>query len=141
MEKKEENSYSHVEIISDSATFYLLIERFVKVLYPAIQIRVWDQLLTIYESLNKQPSDLIIVDGNFTQNVAIDLMHSLRFKLKIYTPIWFFSIVETPEFLFKALEVGANRIIERPFDPIETAAEICNYLKQNTSHSNNSSYE
>lgn len=141
MEKKEENSHSHVEIISDSATFYLLIERFVKVLYPAIQIRVWDQLLTIYESLNKQPSDLIIVDGNFTQNVAIDLMHSLRFKLKIYTPIWFFSIVETPEFLFKALEVGANRIIERPFDPIETAAEICNYLKQNTSHSNNSSYE
>jgi DNA-binding response OmpR family regulator len=141
MENKEENSHSHIEIISDSATFYLLIERFVKVLHTGIQIRVWDQLSSIYESLNKQPSDLIIVDGNFTQNAAIDLMYSLRFKLKIYTPIWFFSVVETPEFLFKALEVGANRIIERPFDPIETAAEICNYLKQKTSHSNNSSYE
>lgn len=141
MENHRKNIESHIEIISDSATFYLLIERFVKVLYPSIQIRVWDQLSSIYESLNKQPSDLIIVDGNFTQSAAIDLIYSLRFKLKIYTPIWFFSVVETPEFLHKALEVGANRILERPFDPSETAAEICNYLKQKTSHSNNSSYE
>lgn len=141
MENHRKNFEFHIEIISDSATFYLLIERFVKVLYPSIQIRVWDQLSSIYESLNKQPSDLIIVDGNFTQSAAIDLIYSLRFKLKIYTPIWFFSVVETPEFLHKALEVGANRIIERPFDPIETAAEICNYLKQKTLHSNDSSYE
>jgi DNA-binding response OmpR family regulator len=84
----------------------------------------------IHESFNKQPSDLIIVDGNFTQNSSIDLIYSIRFKLKIFTPIWFFTVVETPEFLHKALEVGANRIIERPFDPIITATEISDYLKR-----------
>jgi len=75
----------------------------------------------IHESFNKQPSDLIILDGIFTQNSSIDLMYTIRFNLRIITPIWFFSVIETPEFLLKAREVGANRIIERPFDPIEIA--------------------
>lgn len=130
MQNNENDPEYRLEVISDSPTFCLLIERFVKLLYSNIQIQIWDSLPMIHESFNKQPSDLIIVDGNFTQSAAIDLMHSIRFKLKIFTPIWFFSVVETPEFLHKALEVGANRIIERPFDPIETAAEICHYFQQ-----------
>ncbi|MBP7369273.1 MAG: response regulator transcription factor [Paludibacteraceae bacterium] len=129
--KNEENDPEYrLEVISDSPTFYLLIEKFVKLSYSNIQLQVWDSLPMIHESLNKQPSDLIILDGNFTQNSAIDLIYSIRFKLKIFTPIWFFSVIETPEYLLKALEVGANRIIERPFDPIEIASEIHQYLKQ-----------
>ena len=130
MKNEENDPEFRLEVISDSPTFYLLIEKFVKLLYSNIQIQVWDSLPMIYESFNKHPSDLIILDGNFTQNSAIDLIYSIRFKLKIFTPIWFFSVIETPEYLLKALEVGANRIIERPFDPIEIASEIHQYLKQ-----------
>ncbi len=141
MDNKENNSEYHIEVLSDSATFYPLIERFVKRLLPETRVRLWDRLPTIYESLNKEPSELIIVDGVFTQNSAIDLIHSIRFKMKVYTPIWFFTVVETPDFLLKAREVGANRIIERPFDPIEIATEICLYLKQKKSYSNPNAYE
>ena len=130
MKNEENDPEFRLEVISDSPTFYLLIEKFVKLLYSNIQIQVWDSLPMIYESFNKHPSDLIILDGNFTQNSAIDLIYSIRFKLKIFTPIWFFTVVETREYLLKALEVGANRIIERPFDPIEIASEVYHSLKQ-----------
>jgi DNA-binding response OmpR family regulator len=130
MKNNKNDPEYRLEVISDSPTFYLLIEKFVKLSYSNIQLQVWDSLPMIHESLNKQPSDLIILDGIFTQNSSIDLMYTIRFNLRIITPIWFFSVIETPEFLLKAREVGANRIIERPFDPIEIAAEICHYLKQ-----------
>ena len=130
MKNEENDPEFRLEVISDCPTFYLLIEKFVKLLYSNIQIQVWDSLPMIYESFNKHPSDLIILDGNFTQNSAIDLIYSIRFKLKIFTPIWFFTVVETREYLLKALEVGANRIIERPFDPIEIASEVYHSLKQ-----------
>ena len=130
MKNNKNDPEYRLEVISNSPTFYLLIERFVKLLHSNIQIQIWDSLPMIHESLNNQPSDLIILDGIFTQNSSIDLMYTIRFNLRIITPIWFFSVIETPEFLLKAREVGANRIIERPFDPIEIAAKICHYLKQ-----------
>ncbi|MBP9017828.1 MAG: response regulator [Paludibacteraceae bacterium] len=117
-----------INIISNEIIFLTLIKKFVEKIELDIQVSQTDSLNVLYKKMKDNYYDLIIVDGNFSENSAIDLIHIIRFKLKTFTPIWFFTVIQTPEYYKKALQVGANVIIERPFDPIEIASQIHEFL-------------
>ena len=125
-----------INIISNEIVFLTLIRNFIKKIELDIQISETDSLNMLYKELKENSFDLIIVDGNFSENSAIDLLYIIRFKLKIFTPIWFFTVTQTPEYYNKALQVGANVIIERPFDPIEIASQIHEFLHNKVSVKN-----
>ncbi|HOF98992.1 MAG TPA: response regulator [Paludibacteraceae bacterium] len=125
-----------INIISNEIVFLTLIRNFIKKIELDIQISETDSLNMLYKELKENSFDLIIVDGNFSENSAIDLLYIIRFKLKIFTPIWFFTVIQTPEYYNKALQVGANVIIERPFDPIEIASQIHEFLHNKVSVKN-----
>jgi len=125
-----------INIISNEIVFLTLIRNFIKKIGLDIQISETDSLNMLYKELKENSFDLIIVDGNFSENSAIDLLYIIRFKLKIFTPIWFFTVIQTPEYYNKALQVGANVIIERPFDPIEIASQIHEFLHNKVSVKN-----
>jgi DNA-binding NarL/FixJ family response regulator len=125
-----------IDIISNDAVFSPLMKSFVKRMDPEIVLHEATSLELLYKQLKENNFDLIIVDGNFSENSAIDLLYIIRFKLKIFTPIWFFTVIQTPEYYNKALQVGANVIIERPFDPIEIASQIHEFLHNKVSVKN-----
>ena len=125
-----------INIISNEIVFLTLIRNFIKKIELDIQISETDSLNMLYKELKENSFDLIIVDGNFSENSAIDLIHTIRFKLKTFTPIWFFTVIQTPEYYKKALQVGANVIIERPFDPIEIASQIHGFLTKKVTEKN-----
>jgi len=125
-----------INIISNEIVFLTLIRNFIKKIELDIQISETDSLNMLYKELKENSFDLIIVDGNFSENSAIDLIHTIRFKLKTFTPIWFFTVIQTPEYYKKTLQVGANVIIERPFDPIEIASQIHGFLTKKVTEKN-----
>jgi DNA-binding NarL/FixJ family response regulator len=125
-----------INIISNEIVFLTLIKNFVEKIDLDIQVSQTDSLNLLHNELKEKHFDLIIVDGNFSENSAIDLIHTIRFKLKIFSPIWFFTVIQTPEYYNKALQVGANVIIERPFDPIEIASKIHEFLSDKVSLKN-----
>jgi len=125
-----------INIISNEIVFFTLVKNFVEKIKLDIQVSQTDSLNLLYNESKENHFDLIIVDGNFSENSAIDLINTIRFKLKIFSPIWFFTVIQKPEYFNKALQVGANVIIERPFDPIEIASQIHEFLSDKVSLQN-----
>ena len=86
-----------------------------------------------HQQLGKEDTDtslkLIIVDGKMVDVSSIELIYRMRYEYMILCNIWFLNEIQSEVYLNKALEVGANRIINKPIDPQEFSKEVINYIQ------------
>ena len=110
-------------LLTNDNVFYLLLKSYIE----STSSFVVCEKITNHNNLKQQNGNeaaLIIIDGKMTDISPISLTYSIRYESHITTPIWLFSEINTQSYKKKALEVGVNKILEKPFDPIEIARNI-----------------
>jgi len=115
-------------IFTNDNVFFLLLENFIKSIDNNI---ICNKLLQQNELIDKGEASLIIVDGKMMQVSPISLIYELRYRHKIVTPIWIFNEIQTQTYIDKVIEVGANKIIDKPFNPFEIAKDVVNFVHYN----------
>jgi DNA-binding NarL/FixJ family response regulator len=115
---------SSVAIISDDILFDNLLSPLIKQRINDVEIPVCRNYIDINAKVESTQCDLIILDGGISHVSSIELIRYLRIKKQVVAPIWFFAEIQNSEYFQKAMELGANRIIKRPFDPKVIAHEI-----------------
>ncbi|TRX62376.1 response regulator [Carboxylicivirga sp. M1479] len=111
-----------VHIISEDQVFItiihrLLINRFGKVKYT--KSRSFNEVKLMSEN---SVYDVILLDKFIAGTAPFELLSFLRNKKNILTPIFYFTINELDE--VRALEVGANKVIIKPFVPSDLMDEV-----------------
>lgn len=115
-------------IFTNDNVFFLLLENFIKSIDNNI---ICNKLLHQSELIDKGEASLIIVDGKMMQVSPISLIYELRYRHKIVTPIWIFNVIQIQTYIDKVIEVGANKIIDKPFNPFEIAKDVVNFVHYN----------
>lgn len=108
-----------IAIISDDIIFSNLFIGLLTRDIPGLQIEVCKNLEEIDKKVNNPDCSLILVDGGLLGISSVEVIHFIRTSKLITCPIWFFPEILTEGYLFKIKEMGANRIISKPFDPFE----------------------
>ncbi len=89
-----------------------------------ISIIKCDNYLRIDEIMDGSLIRLVFIDGNISTLSSIEVTRYLRIYKKIFAPIWFFAEIVTESYIYKVNEMGATRIIYKPFDPYEIFKEF-----------------
>ena len=119
---------SSIAIISDDVLFWNLFIPLLNRKIPDLKISVWGT----YDEINNDADDsdcyLIIVDGGISRLSSIEVIQFIRTTKQILAPVWFFPEINTETYLYKALSLGATKIINKPFDPYVVIGEIISLL-------------
>jgi len=118
----------HITIISDELLFWNLIIPLLKSKMRDIQINVCNSFQEIDEKLNPKFCDLVLIDGGLTDMSSIEVIQFIRLKKNILSPIWFFPEIQIKAYIYKAYQMGASRIINKPFDPYWVTNQIVSML-------------
>lgn len=118
-------------ILTNDNVFYLLIERFVHSTGKGVSCKKISHHYDIDIS-DKNTADMLIVDGKMTLASPINLIHELRYKQNYKIPIWLVTEINSQDYLKKAIDVGVNKIINKPFDPIHLANNIVSFVARQT---------
>lgn len=116
-----------VHVVSNDDFFYLLFKTFVQQLKQECILRKVEFVHDVYNAETTNNGilpDLIIIDANIERISPIDLVNVLRSVLHYKMPIWFVSEIVAAQYVSKIMDVGANRMISKPFDPELLAQEI-----------------
>jgi DNA-binding response OmpR family regulator len=135
MENKSNNKIVH--IVSNHDFFYLLFKTFVQQIDKECKLQKIEHVHVAYnknENNSENLPNLIIIDANIDRISPIDLVNILRSDMHYQMPIWFVTEIVAEQYVSKMKDVGANRIISKPFDPEELALEIVNILNYNTTN-------
>lgn len=135
MESKSNNK--NVHIVSNDDFFYLLFKTFVQQIDKECRLQKVEFVHDVYNKNEMSAANLpnlIIIDANIERISPIDLVNVLRSDMHYQMPIWFVTEIVAEQYVSKIKDVGANRIISKPFDPEELAREIVNVLNNNTTN-------
>lgn len=111
-------------IISDDIIFSHLFTTYLEKERMDISVIKCDTYLCIDEIKDKSLIRLVFIDGNISTLSSIEVTRYLRINKKIFAPIWFFAEIVTESYIYKVKEMGATRIIYKPFDPFEILNEF-----------------
>jgi len=115
-------------IITDDVVFPNLFEVLLQRMIPELKIEICESYNEIDIKINAENYKLIILDGKISKTSPIEIVQHIRLKNKIKAPIWFFPEIRTKSYIDKMYEVGANRMITKPFDPYIVTSEIVSLL-------------
>ena len=121
--------HTKILIVTNDNVLYLLLKTFIE---SSGNLVVCEKI-SDHQQLGKEDTDtslkLIIVDGKMVDISSIELIYLMRYEYMILCNIWFLTEIQSEVYLNKALEVGANRIINKPIDPQEFSKEVINYIQ------------
>lgn len=119
--------HTKILIVTNDNVLFLLLKTFIESLDSELEcVRITDhQQLKEYTDIK-----LIIVDGKMINISPIELIYLMRYEYMILSNIWFITEIRSEGYLKKALEVGANRIIEKPFNTLEFSDEVIKYIQK-----------
>jgi len=111
-------------ILSDDLIFWNLFTSLLSRNSLGIQIHVCSTYQEIDKYVEEATCNLILLDGGLSRLSSIEIIQYIRKSKTIISPIWFFPEILSDEYIHKAMEIGANRIIHKPFDPYQVTKEI-----------------
>lgn len=124
---------STLGIISDDILFWNLITPLLNRNAPEIEIHICSTYQEINSKIEELSCDLIIIDGGLSRISSIELIQFIRMSKHAIAPIWFFPEILSDGYIRKVMEIGANRIIHKPFDPYVVTKEIESLLSKTIS--------
>lgn len=123
---------TYITIVSDEHLFWNLMIPLLSNKIHDVQIDVCRTVKEINEKLDTGYCNLVLVDGGMSGMSSIEVIQLIRLKKNILTPIWFFPEIQIKAYIYKAHEMGATRIINKPFDPMWVTDEIVTLIDQRT---------
>jgi len=121
---------TYISIVSDDLLFWNLLIPLLHKSIHDVQIDVCRTFQEIDEKLDAKFCDLVLIDGGLTGMSSIEVIQFIRLKKNILTPIWFFPEIQIKAYIYKAYQMGASLIINKPFDPYWVTNEIVSLLDE-----------
>lgn len=119
-----------IAIITDDILFSKLLESLIKKKVNNSSIITCQSLQEIDTMIVSTSCKLILLDSHLEGISSIEIIHYLRQKKHVLSPIWFFAEIQTDEYIYKSYDLGANRTIKKPFDPLVLILEIAALFSQ-----------
>ncbi|MDR3654072.1 MAG: response regulator [Paludibacter sp.] len=123
---------TNITIVSDEYLFWNLIIPLLSSKLQDIRIDICKSIQEIDDKLDAGSCKLVIVDGGMSRMSSIEVIQYLRLKKGVLSPVWFFPEIQTNAYIYKAYEMGATRILNKPFDPYQVIDEIMTLIGQQT---------
>ena len=120
-----------ISIITDDIVFSNLLVTLLKRELPDLHIQLCNSYHEINEHFGESKCDFILIDGGISSISSIEIIQYLRTTKLVVSPIWFFPEIVTPEYIHKSIQMGASRIINKPFDPYLIINDIVYSFKNN----------
>jgi len=118
----------YLTIVTDDLLFWNLLVPLLSHSIQDVQIDVCKSFQEINDKMDPKLCDLVLVDGGMSKLSSIEVIQYIRLKKDILSPIWFFPEIQLKDYIYKAYEMGATRIINKPFDPYRVTDEIVSLL-------------
>lgn len=114
---------ANISIITDVPLFCNI---FIPLLsnHKDLTIDIYKSIDDIEKRMGIYPCHLILIDGEMSNVSSFEVLQYIRNTKCNKTEIWFFTGIQTEEYILQAMVIGANKIIYRPLDPIAIANEI-----------------
>ncbi|HOO56361.1 MAG TPA: response regulator [bacterium] len=107
---------------SDTKAITILSSRLV---HTGFQVQIANETGEIYRLLKGKPPQLILLDSSMKELDSFDLLMKLRSEKRFRSiPIFILACESEIENIDKALNLGANNYIVKPFDPIDIMEKI-----------------
>lgn len=119
----------NIIIFSIDSVFVSILKRILEEIDNHSQIAVFDSFSEARNLPEKKSLDLILVDDLIIGTSSYELISFLRLNKKITCPVFYFGFMEY-EGERKALLIGANQFLKKPFKPDEVASTINTTLKK-----------
>jgi len=119
---------TYLTIVTDELLFWNLFVPLLSRSIQDIQIDVCRSFHEINEKMDAKLCDLVLVDGGMSKLSSIEVIQYIRLQKNILSPIWFFPEIQIKDYIYKAYEMGATRIVNKPFDPYRVSDEIVSLL-------------
>lgn len=106
-----------IAIISSNILFYNLFAPLIKIKFAEVEVLICKTYTEIDENIQDSKIDLFLLDSKIIGSSSLDVINQLRTSLLSKAPVWFFPKINTTSYAQSAQVMGANKIINRPFDP------------------------
>jgi DNA-binding response OmpR family regulator len=113
-----------ISIITDDIVFSNLLIPLLKRELPDVKIQICNSYQEINNHFSYSSCDFILIDGGISSISSIEIIQYLRTVKRIIAPIWFFPEITTNEYIYKSIQMGASKIINKPFNPFLIIDEI-----------------
>ncbi len=117
-----------IVIITDDIVFSHLLSSLLCIRLNNVVIKTCETYQDIDNQVDGSIIVLILIDGKISTLSGIEVTRYLRMKKKLIAPVWFFPEIVNEAYIYKVKEMGANRIVCRPFDPYAIVSEIDSLL-------------
>lgn len=88
------------------------------------EVEVLQDLSAGRERLERGGFDMLVLDVNLPDGSGLDILRLLRHDLASDTPVLVLSALKQEESVVRALELGANDYVTKPFGPRELLARV-----------------
>jgi|GEM_PF-1194557 DNA-binding response OmpR family regulator len=113
-----------VIIISDDMVFVQLISSLIYIRLEHVIVTPCKTYQELDNQMNTLSVALVLIDGKISTMSGIEVTRYLRMTKEYIMPIWFFPEIVNESYIYKVKEMGANRMVYRPFDPYVIVSEI-----------------
>lgn len=120
-----------VVIISSDALFPQLFETLLFRKVKDLEIIICRSVQEINLKLDQSAVDLTLMDSILNNTPSFEIMRYVRMEKQVASPIFFFPEINTERYTYKSYAMGANRIINKPFDPYKITDDIAEFLNCN----------
>jgi len=110
--------------MSNDILFPQLFETLLYRKIKGVNVIVCKSIQEIKEKVPVHSANLGLLDSILNGISSLEVIRYLRMERRIVTPLFYFSDIQTEAYTYKAYEMGASRIIHRPFDPNVVTDEI-----------------
>ena len=121
-----------ITIITDDTVFSNLLVTLLKRELPELRIQICNSYHEIDEHFGETKDNFILIDGGISSISSIETIQYLRTTKLVIAPIWFFPEIVTTEYIHKSIQMGASKIINKPFDPYLIVNEIVSLINSKT---------
>jgi len=118
-----------IMIISNDILFPQLFETLLYRKIGKVNIVVCKSIQDIVDKIPVNTADLGILDSTLNGIPCLEVIRYLRVDRQVVTPLFYFSDIQTEAYTYKAYEMGASKIIHRPFDPNIVTDEIVRLIE------------
>lgn len=120
-----------VVIISSDTLFPQLFETLLFRKVKDLEIIICRSVQEINQKLEQSVVDLTLMDSILNNTPSFEIMRYVRMEKRVASPIFFFPEINTERYIYKSYAMGANRIINKPFDPYKITDDIAEFLNCN----------
>jgi len=117
-------------IVSNDILFPQLFDTLLYRKIKGVNIVVCKSIQDIIDKVPPHSSNLGILDSTLNGVPSLEVIRYLRMERHVVTPLFYFADIQTEAYTYKAYEMGASKIIHKPFDPNIITDEIAQQINR-----------